>query len=300
MIQLLTSLFLLIFLPVASVFAEESAVQVGIASDSDLTIGHVSSVALTLKNISNVPVIVLEIDPLQPCEDSINLMKTLYGEIDYLKDTDVYAYNSKIQTGSHIPVSEGFLFPNQERTWDIKYRPFSRKEVFVVSYAVGGGKVYARDHEAGGNMFYSPKGKDYAQVIVPRILDMPKSSVQVAVTFSKISGELSKQCYSTTLDRYVDSPPFSLYKEWDSGDAVLFQVGENQKGKGPDPKPANWKFLDLYPVSYGDGIYKQGEFVLIKPEQAPNFMEKIQGKYEIERVNYFLQNHYYALISNEE
>jgi hypothetical protein len=101
------------------------------------------------------------------------------------------------------------------------------------------------------------------------------------------------------LGKFVESPPYSMYKEWDSGEDVEFLVGEEQKRIGPGKRPANWKFLDEYPVYYGDGIYKHGEFVTISPEQAAKFLQKVEGKFEIERVDYFLQNHYYALISDE-
>ncbi len=90
-----------------------------------------------------------------------------------------------------------------------------------------------------------------------------------------------------------------MCKEWDMGKTVQFRVGDKQEREGPNHQSAGWKFVDLFDVFYGDGMYTHGEFVLISPEQAPEFMKKVEGKYSFKKIDYFLLEHYYDLEPSE-
>jgi hypothetical protein len=68
---------------------------------------------------------------------------------------------------------------------------------------------------------------------------------------------------------------------------------------GPNRNSAGWKFLDQYPVIFGDGMYTHGEFVKVSSADAPQFWERIHKKFAIKRINYFSDDHYYDLESME-
>jgi hypothetical protein len=299
-------LLLSIILSVDALVGEGADIQMQVESEDPLEIGHVGSIELVLKNVSNVPITILEIIPQQPCEEPISLIQAMFGEVSYDEEKDQYINDTLPQksskspkTGTILPVAEGFLLSGQEKRVAIKYRPYGYVEDFVIQYASGGGKVYARQESGGTEIRYSTKSTHYEQVIIPELLKMPKKSTTIRVKFPDMSGSNSKSCFSTVLNRSVEVPPYSMYKEWDSGETVSFQVGNEQKGKGPGKRSAGWKFLDIYPVYYGDGVNMRGEFVQISPNQAAAFLQRVTQKFEIERVNYSLQNYYYLLLSYE-
>jgi hypothetical protein len=127
------------------------------------------------------------------------------------------------------------------------------------------------------------------------MMDAARQTQETEVQFEGITGDDSKSCYCSSLGAYESDLPPSLCKDWDSGRSVKFRVGEKQEGNGPDPVSAGWKFLEEYPVSYGDGMYTHGEFVEIRPEQSKSFIQKIRWKYHINRVFYFFSEHYFDL-----
>lgn len=277
--------------------AEEGTIRLTATSQEQLVIGHVAPLQVKIENLSESPVAVLGIRPEQPCEEPIELVRPLYGSIRYDEEKDEYEYQQLVQSATQIPVAEGFVPPGKSIVLNLIYRPFSDREELTIRYAVlaTGQRVYARAEEAGAAIHFARNGTDFIQVILPDLLNMEKFSTRVEVAFEGITGERRKLCYCEALSSHVDTPPYSLYKDWDSGKEVEFRVGENQEGFGPDERPAGWKFLDEYPVYYGDGMYTHGEFVIISKHQASAFMKKIAERFSIRRTDYFFKSHYYDL-----
>ena len=143
--------FLLLVLLVSPIGAEEQPVfEMSLASQKALTIGHVAQVEFIIKNVSDQKLVLLEIQPGQPCEEPIELVRTLYGKIDYDPKADEYRYDSLVQTATMIPVVEGLLFPGEEVTLKEDYRPFADEESFTLSYAMLiNEKVYAGNRQMG-------------------------------------------------------------------------------------------------------------------------------------------------------
>lgn len=278
----------------SALFAEPNLILTA-ASDRALAVGHVASMKWVIGNLSNQTIAVLELKPLQPCEDTIPLMRSLYGSITYHEDIDRYLYDSLSQSATQISVVEGFLPPGNTVSLVSAYRPFSRQEKFRIQYAiVGDHKVYARTGQEGGISFFSPDIKQYSQVILPSLVQLEKREETVSILFEGIAGVDAKSCFCQTLGRAAEELPHSLCKDWDLGKAVLFRVGEEQEGMGPERKSAGWKFLYEYPVFYGDGMYTIGEFIEITPEHSAQFAERIKD-YSILKVETFFSDHYYDL-----
>jgi hypothetical protein len=249
-----------------------------------------------IENLSERPLILIEIQPDQPCEERINLVRSLYGDITYVEKFDQFLYDALPQKASLVPVYEGYVAPGKTLTYSGAYRPFATREAFTVSYAIlDGQKVYFRKQADANGSRFSADGKDMAQVIVPRFLDAQKVTDKLQFVYSQIGGKESSLCYCETLHAYLQYPPYSMCKEWDSGETVKFRVGENQEGEGPDQHSAGWKFVDEFDVYFGDGMYTHGEFVSVSPDQSQEFMKKVQGKYSLKKIEYFLTQHYYDL-----
>lgn len=260
------------------------------------TIGSLSRFRFEIQNTTEEPIVLLEIDPDQPCEDSISLIRSLYGNIRFDEKRDEYIYDPLQQSKTSIPVSEGFLPPGEKWSLELSYRPFASSETFQIQYArASGAPVYRKRFGNAGDWSFSRKGTDSSLVILPSLAGMPKEIQQIVIAFEGLKGKENPKCFCQTLKQYVDEPPFSLYKEWDAGQTVEFKVGDKQNGIDPDRKSAGWKFLDRYDVIFGDGMYTHGEFVRISAADAPEFWKRIHGKYAIKRINYFFTDHYYDL-----
>jgi hypothetical protein len=285
---------LLIFL--FTVFAEAEDCTMTAKSDGPATIGKLARVEFEIINTSSEPLAILEVDPKQPCEDSIQLIRSLYGSIQYDKENDQYLYNPLKQSKTSIPISEGTIPPGEKLTFIRQYRPFSQTEQFEIQYArIAGSPIYRKSSEKDGEWYFSKTGTDPKIAILPSLSQMKKEVLKADVKIDGVEGEEIENCYCELLKREVTQPPFSLYKEWDSGKSVEFRVGENQEGFGPERKTAGWKFLERYEVIFGDGMYMHGEYVRISPEEALEFWKQIEGKFSIKRINYFFEDHYYDL-----
>ncbi len=92
--------------------------------------------------------------------------------------------------------------------------------------------------------------------------------------------------------------PLLLCKEVDCGD---IHVKVSDKQDGPNGKDAGWKFWDSYPVTFGDGMYLKGEFIIISAKQLVDFLSAVGAKGGvIERVPSYFRNYYYTLTLPEE
>jgi hypothetical protein len=90
-----------------------------------------------------------------------------------------------------------------------------------------------------------------------------------------------------------------LAKEIDQYGGIRVRIGDKQEGLGPEDRQAGWKFWDRYPVSYGDGMYTQGEFITIDKTQLLEFLTTLyQKKLRMKRQPYFFGSAYYELASN--
>ena len=294
---------MLLLLLAVCAFAEEmrtSALNLEIRSDKSLEIGHVSKIQWFIENLSDHPVVVLEIQPEQTCEDSIRLVRSLYGDVTYLEKFDQYLYDALPQKSSLIPVYEGYIAPGKTLLYSSSYRPFSQSEKFTVSYAIlGDQKVYFRKEADSKSARFAIDGKDASQVIIPRFLEAEKRAEKLQIRYKEIGGKENSLCYCESLGAYQQYPPYSMCKEWDMGESVQFRVGDKQEGRGLDHRSAGWKFVDSFDVFYGDGMYTQGEFISIPPEQAVEFMKKVEGKFSFKKIDYFLSEHYYDLEPTE-
>jgi hypothetical protein len=291
---------LCVFVVIISALAEAQDLQMSITAVNSATIGHLSKFTFEIENSTDKPIVLLEIDPAQPCEDSINLIRPVYGAIHFDKDIDEYLYDPVKQTQTSISVLEGYLPAGEKWSKDILYRPFSAKETFQIQYAEGSGaSVYRKNLAASGEWFFSPKEGDFKMVIMPALATLPKKNQPAKVAIAGIEGNENPKCFCETLNGFVEDEPFSLYKEWDEDKTVEFKVGDKQEGTGPNRKSAGWKFLDQYPVFFGDGKYTHGEFVKVSSADAPEFWKRIHGKFAIKRINYFFDDHYYDLESME-
>jgi hypothetical protein len=280
-------------------FTEAQDLQMTLKPMDSATIGHLSNFTIEVVNPTDTPVILLEIDPDQPCEDSIALIQPLYGAIHFDKDIDEYLYDPIKQTQTSISVSEGYLPAGEKWSKEITYRPFSKKETFEIQYAdASGTTVYRKNLAASGEWYFSRNEGDLKTVIVPALATLPKKSQSAKVAIES-EGTENPKCYCQTLNGFVEEQPFSLYKEWDEGKTVEFKVGDKQEGTSPNRTPAGWKFLDQYPVIFGDGMYTHGEFVKVSSVDAPEFWKRIHGKFAIKKINYFFDDHYYDLESME-
>src|SRR5262245_9562952 len=114
---------LCVFVVVLSAFAEAQDLQMSVTPIDSATIGHLSTFRFEVVNSSDMPVVLLEIDPDQPCEDSINLVQPLYGSIHFDKDIDEYLYDPIKQTQTSISVSEGYVGAGEKWNREISYRP---------------------------------------------------------------------------------------------------------------------------------------------------------------------------------
>jgi hypothetical protein len=291
---------LCVFVVIISALAEAQDLQMSITAVNSATIGHLSKFTFEIVNSTDAPIVLLEIDPDQPCEDSINLVQPLYGAIHFDKDIDEYLYDPVKQTQTSISVSEGYLPPGEKWSKEISYRPFSSRETFQIQYAVASGTtVYRKNLAASGEWFFARDEGDFSTVILPALASLPKKNQQAEITYEAIEGTENSKCFCQTLNAFVEDQPFSLYKEWDEGKTVEFKVGDKQEGMGPNRKSAGWKFLDQYSVIFGDGMYTHGEFVKVSPDDAPGFWKRIHTKFAIKRINYFFDDHYYDLESME-
>jgi hypothetical protein len=289
-----------VFLVFLAASASAQELQLTARPVDSATIGRVSKFRFEIVNSTDMPIVLLEIDPDQPCEDSINLVQPLYGAIHFDKDIDEYLYDPLKQAQTSISVSEGYLGPAEKWSKEISYRPFSSKETFQIQFAEASGTtVYRKNLSASGEWFFSRAEGDYGTVILPLLATLPKKNQQAEVTFEGVDGNENPKCFCQALNTFVEEQPFSLYKEWDEGKIVEFKVGDKQEGVGPNRKSAGWKFLDQYTVIFGDGMYTHGEFVKISAEDAPEFWKRIHGKFAIKRINYFFNDHYYDLESME-
>jgi len=288
-----------IFVAILAGFAEAQDLQLTVTPIDPATIGHLSKFKFEVVNSTDAPIVLLEIDPDQPCEDSINLVQPLYGAIHFDKDIDEYLYDPIKQTQTSISVSAGYLPAGEKWSKEISYRPFSKKETFQIQYADGSGTmVYRKNMAASGEWYFSRNEGDFNTVILPGLATLPKKNQSVEAAI-ETEGNENPKCYCQTLNGFVEEQPFTLYKEWDEGKTVQFKVGDKQEGMGPNRNSAGWKFLDHYPVIFGDGMYTHGEFVNVSPEEAPEFWKRIHGKFAIKRINYFFDDHYYDLESME-
>ncbi len=290
----LSVLLLFLLAPFASA---ESVLEIKATTTGSLEIGKISLIRFEIKNNSEEPVAILEVRPDQPCEEPVSLIRTLYGRIEYDKETDEYVYDSMPQSAAMIPVLEGFLAPGKVLWLNLHYRPYASSEDFQIHYAkVSGQKIYARSESDGGFITkFTPHGEDPAQIILNRFVDAEKLTGSLSVTFHDIQGEQSKFCSCRTAGGYSETIPAPLCKAWDLGKSVRFRVGEKQEGIGPEPRFAGWNFLELYEVNFGDGMYTHGEFVVISANQAPGFIKKIENKYSMKRIFYFQSEFYYDL-----
>jgi hypothetical protein len=288
------------FVVVFAAFVEAQDLQLKVTPVDSATIGHLSKFTFEIVNSTEAPIVLLEIDPAQPCEEPINLIRPVYGAIHFDKDIDEYLYDPVKQTQTSISVLEGYLPAGEKWSEQILYRPFSSKEAFQIQYAEASGtSVYRKNLAASGEWFFSPKEGDFKMVIIPALATLPKKNQSAKVAIKGIAGDENPKCYCETLNEFVEEQPFSLYKEWDEDKTVEFKVGDKQEGTGPNRKSAGWKFLDQYPVLFGDGKYTHGEFVRISSADAPEFWKRIHGKFAIKRINYFFDDHYYDLESME-
>src|SRR5262245_20322635 len=121
-------LILCVFVVILSAFAEAEDLQVSVTPVDSATIGHLSNFKFEIVNSTDQPVVLLEIDPEQPCEEPISLIQPLYGSIHFDKDIDQYLYDPLKQTQTSISVSQGYLPAGAKWSWEIPYRPFSSKE----------------------------------------------------------------------------------------------------------------------------------------------------------------------------
>lgn len=289
---------LCVFVVILAATAEARDLQVNVTPVDSATIGHLSNFRFEVVNSKEEPIVLLEIDPDQPCEDSINLIQPLYGAIHFDKDIDEYLYDPLKQSQTSISVSEGYVQPGEKWSRELPYRPYSSKETFQIQYAEADGTtVYRKNLAASGEWFFSRNEGDFGVVILPSLATLPKKNQQAEVAFERVEGTDNPKCFCQTLNEYVEEPPFSLYKEWDAGKTVEFRVGDKQQGMGPNRKSAGWKFLDHYEVIFGDGMYIHGEFVKISSAEAPEFWKRIHEKFAIKRINYFFNDHYYDLES---
>jgi hypothetical protein len=278
--------------------AEAQDLQLTITPIDSAIIGHLSNIRFEIVNSTDMPVVLLEIDPDQPCEDSINLIHPLFGTIHFDKDIDEYLYDPRNHQTS-ISVSEGYLPAGEKWSKEISYRPFSKKETFQIQYAdASGTNVYRKNLASSGEWFFSQSEGDFNTVILPALVTLPKKNQSAEVAI-QTEGTENPKCFCQTLSAFVEEQPFSLYKEWDEGKTVEFKVGDKQDGMGPNRKSAGWKFLDQYPVIFGDGMYTHGEFVKVSSADAPEFWKRIHGKFAIKKINYFFDDHYYDLESME-
>jgi hypothetical protein len=285
-----------VFAVILAAFAEAEDLQMSIKPVKSATIGHLSNFKFEIVNSTDAPIVLLEIDPDQPCEDSISLIQPLYGAIHFDKDIDEYLYDPLKQSQTSISVSEGYLQAGEKWSKELAYRPFSSKETFQIQYAKASGTtVYRKNLAASGEWFFSRKEGDFGVVILPSLAALPKKNQQANVAFEEVEGTKNPKCFCETLNEYVEDEPFSLYKEWDAGKTVEFKVGDKQVGIGPNRKSAGWKFLDNYDVIFGDGMYTHGEFVKVSASDAAGFWKRIHGKFAIKRINYFFNDHYYDL-----
>jgi len=82
---------------------------------------------------------------------------------------------------------------------------------------------------------------------------------------------LLKDAAQQEIGQPLPSFPLELTKDIDCG-PVQVKVGDAQKGTGP----AGWKLWDTYPVSYGDGVSRSGEFITLDKTTFPAFLAKLQ------------------------
>jgi hypothetical protein len=287
-----------VFVVILSAYLEAEDLKMTVMPVRSATIGHLSNFKFEIVNSTDEAIVLLEIDPDQPCEESMSLIQPLYGAIHFDKDIDEYLYNPLKQSQTSISVSQGYLPPRAKWSWELPYRPFSSKETFQIQYAeASGAAVYRKNLASSGEWFFSRNEGDFSTVILPSLTTLPKKNQKAKVTFQEIKGNENPKCFCQTLNEFVEEPPFSLYKEWDSGKTVEFRVGDKQEGMPSGQKTAGWKFLDRYEVFFGDGMYTQGEFVRISSADASEFWKRIHGKFAIKRINYFLNDHYYDLES---
>ena len=287
---------LCVFVVIFSAFAEAQDLEMTVKPVDSATIGHVSKFTFEVLNSTDTPIVLLEIDPDQPCEDSINLVQPLYGAIQFDKEIDEYLYDPVKQTQTSISVSEGYWDAGEKWTKEISYRPFSSNESFQIQYAEASGTaVYRKNLAASGEWFFSRNEGDFNTVILPALATLPKKNQEAEATI-QAEGNENPKCYCQTLNAFLEEQPFSLYKEWDEGKTVEFKVGDKQQ---ENRKSAGWKFLDQYPVIFGDGMYTHGEFVKVSSVDAPEFWKRIHGKFAIKKINYFFDDHYYDLESME-
>lgn len=288
-------LYIFLFIP-SIVWTEEAVLEIKASSKKPVILGRVRDITFEVQNKSSNTLAVLEIRPEQPCEEPISLIRPLYGEIRYSEKTDEYVHEFLPQMQSQISMIQGLLLPGEVLRLPLKYRPYSPTESFSVSYAlIGYNKIYRRKKREGPRSIFSTSGEDNQQVLLPQLFRMPQSVTKVNVVFEKPLGRTNRYCFCETLNSFVATPPYSLYKDWDSGKLAQFRVGEKQEGTGPDSRPAGWKFLDEFEVFYGDGMYTHGEFIEISPDQAAAFMAKMGKKYSMKKIHYFLDRYYYDL-----
>jgi len=90
-----------------------------------------------------------------------------------------------------------------------------------------------------------------------------------------------------------------LAKAIDQYGGIEVRIGNKQEGGGPMVQQAGWKFWDRYPVSYGDGMYTDGEFITIEKTQLLEFLTALyHKKLQLKRHPYFFGSAYYELASN--
>jgi hypothetical protein len=286
----------LLLLLLSANFTHANDLKMTAKLESAATIGKLAQLELEIENLSSEPITIIEIDPQQPCEEPILLIRSLYGSIQYVKENDEYIYDPLKQSQTSIPISEGMIAPGEKLVLEVQYRPFAQREKFEIQYAqISTEPVYKKASDFEGVWHFNKNGTDSKMAILPSLSQMKKDVAKVEVVIEGVEGEESAGCYCELLKRTVDKPPFSLYKEWDAGKTVEFRVGDQQEGIGSERKSAGWKFLNQYEVVYGDGMYMHGEYIRISPEQASEFWKQIETKYSIKRINYFFDDHYYDL-----
>ncbi len=90
--------------------------------------------------------------------------------------------------------------------------------------------------------------------------------------------------------------PPGMLKDVDAKGSVRVRVGIKQEGFGPEKHDAGWKFWDVYPVFYGDGMYTRGEFIQIGKSELLNFLLQVKAKRgRITENRYYFRSRYFVL-----
>jgi len=122
------------------------------------------------------------------------------------------------------------------------------------------------------------------------------SALQGYVVAEKQDCWLLKSAGQTGRGTLLPAMPLSL--PWDIDHyPVRVQVGEKQPfGITGHEDPAGWKLWEIYPVTYGDGMYTQGEFIQVTAKQFPAFLATVRVKGDsLTEHQYFFRSRYFKL-----